>query len=326
MTASDSAGDRPDRLRWTALDQASTSEWSELTNLLARVEDTDEFYSAEDLAEELAESGFEPECDSWAVWEGSKLVAYAQLRVGDELLDGGRCRAQLDGGVHPDWRGRGIGTRLMDALETRARELAAQRHPAAPLRLRASGRVPGDPVRPLLERRGYHIARYFTDMERALPGEPLPPSDGHVQAYRPELSEQVRLAHNDAFSTHWGSTARTEQAWREQMESRSFRPDSSTVWVEAGDVLGYVLTYQWVDRELYIGQVGTRQRARGRGLARACLVASLHAAVDSGRYHLIDLSVDSENPTGAGALYESVGFVATRTIASYIRDEPAPGA
>jgi ribosomal protein S18 acetylase RimI-like enzyme len=326
MTGTASAAEPPDGLRWTTLDRASTPAWSELTNLLARVEGTEEFYSAADLAEELAESGFDPARDSWAAWDGDRLVAYGQLRVAAELLESGQCRAQLDAGVHPDWRGRGIGIRLMDALETRAREMASQHHPGVPLQLRASGRLPGDPVRPLLEHRGYRIARYFTDMERPLPGDPLPAADQHVRPYRSELSEKVRLAHNDAFATHWGSTARSAQAWREQLASRTFRPDSSTVWMQDGDVLGYVLTYQWVEGELYIGQVGTRQRARGRGLARACLLASLHAAVNSGRYHLVDLSVDSENPTGAGALYESVGFTATRTVASYIRDEPAPQA
>ena len=149
------------------------------------------------------------------------------------------------------------------------------------------------------------------DVDFGLSGDPLPPADPLVQRYEPGLREAIRLAHNDAFATHWGSTAQTERAWREQLESRTFRPDSSTVWIEDGDVLAYVLTYQWVDGELYVGQVGTRQRARGRGLARACLVASLHAAASSGRYASVDLSVDSENPTGAGALYESVGFAAT---------------
>ena len=316
----------PDAYRWSTLDGACVDAWAELTNLLAVAERTEEYYSADDLAEELTETGFDPVRDSWAVWDGPHLVAYGQLRIAAELLEDGRCRAQLDGGVHPDRRGRGIGTRLMDALENRARELAAHRHPGAPLQLRVSGRLPGDPVRPLLESRDYRIARYFTEMERLLPGDPLPPADPSVQRYEPGLREAIRLAHNDAFATHWGSTAQSEQAWREQLESRTFRPDSSTVWVEDGDVLAYVLTYQWVDGELYVGQVGTRQRARGRGLARACLLASLHAASASGRYISVDLSVDSENPTGAGALYESVGFTATRTLASYVRDEAPPPA
>jgi ribosomal protein S18 acetylase RimI-like enzyme len=78
----------------------------------------------------------------------------------------------------------------------------------------------------------------------------------------------------------------------------------------------YVLTYQWVDGELYVGQVGTRIAARGRGLARACLTASLIAAVDGG-YREVVLDVDSANAQGAGRLYSSVGFQTTKTLASY---------
>ena len=315
----------PSALRWQPLDPASTPAWSALHNLLARVERTEEFYSAEDLAEELDEPGFDAARDSWAAWEGDGLIAYGQLRLAAELLDGRWCQAYLDGGVHPDWRGRGIGARLMDRMEARARELAAQRHPGATLRLRVSGRLDGDPVRPLLAHRGYRVARYFTDMRRPLPGDDLGPVDVRVQPYRPELAERVRLAHNDAFATHWGSTAQTVEAWRDRLASRTFRPDVATVVLDGGgDVLAYVLTYQWVEGELYVGQVGTRQRARGQGLARACLTESLRAAAGSGRYRLVDLAVDSANPTGAGALYESVGFAATRTVANYLRDEEPP--
>jgi hypothetical protein len=39
----------------------------------------------------------------------------------------------------------------------------------------------------------------------------------------------------------------------------------------------------------------------------------------------VDLTVDSANPTGAGALYESVGFTAVRTVATFVRDEELPG-
>lgn len=323
----DCAGRLPQNapMRWSNLESESTPAWADLTNLLATVEGTEEFYSAEDLAEELTETGFDPLRDSWAVWDGPDLVAFGQLRIGDELVDGRWCQALLDGGVHPDRRGQGIGTRLMDAMEARARQLAAERHPGAPLRMRAPGRLEGDPVRRLLEHRGYRIARYFTDMQRPLPGEPLGPPDPRVQPYRPEWQEAVRQAHNEAFADHWGSTARTEQAWNDGMTSRSFRPGTSTVCLgPAGEVLAYVLTYQWVDRELYVGQVGTRRSARGQGLARACLGECLRAAAASGEFDQVDLTVDSANPTGAGALYESVGFTAARTMATYVRDEGAP--
>jgi ribosomal protein S18 acetylase RimI-like enzyme len=159
-------------------------------------------------------------------------------------------------------------------------------------------------------------------MQRPLAGEAVGPPYARVHPYRQEWQEAVGQAHNEAFAYHWGSTARTEQAWNDWMTSRTFRPGTSRVCLgPAGEVLAYVLTYQWVDRELYVGQVGTRRSARGQGLARACLSECLRAAAADGEYDQVDLTVDSANPTGAGALYESVGFTAVRTAATYVRDE-----
>lgn len=323
--------------RWSALDTAAAPAWAELTNLLATVEGTEEFYSADDLAEELEEPGFDAARDSWAVWHGETMIAFGQLRIGAELVDNRWCQAYLDGGVHPQWRRRGIGTALMDRMEARARELAAQRHPDAPLRLRVPGRLDGDPVRPLLTGRGYAIARYFTDMEAEVPrpGRPDPARPDpattdpgpRVQPYQPAFAERIRLAHNEAFADHWGSTPRTAEEWRGWLGSRTFRPDTSVICLdEHGEVLAYVLSYQWVDGELHIGQVGTRPRARGRGLARACLEATVRAAEDSGRYHRLDLSVDSINPTGAIGLYQAVGFHPVRTMAAFVREDDAGSA
>jgi ribosomal protein S18 acetylase RimI-like enzyme len=298
------------------------TQWAELTNLLAKVDDTGEFYEPEDLAEELEEHGVDPALDTWAVWDGDALAAFGQPGVATALLEG-RVSIHLGGGVHPDHRGRGIGRELMERMENRAKSLAAERHPGAGVLLRASGGLEGDPVRPMLERRGYQIARYFVEMERQLPGDAIPEPALPVQPFRAELSESVRQAHNDAFSTHWGSTPRNEERWADQMASRTFRPDASFVAVaDNGRVRAYVLCYQYVDGELYVGQVGTRQDARGQGLARACLAASLRAAADGG-YTSADLGVDTVNPTGATALYESMGFQPVRTFAVYMRTDGA---
>lgn len=86
-------------------------------------------------------------------------------------------------------------------------------------------------------------------------------------------------------------------------------------------MLAYALTGQWVDRELYVSLVGTRQSARGRGLARAVLEATVASAADSGRYDLVELGVDSDHPSGAGRLYASVGFTPVRTTAAYAKVE-----
>lgn len=308
-------------LTWTALTPETTSQWADLTNLLATTDDTDEFYDAEDLAEELSEHGFDAERDSWAVWDGDTMVAYGQLRVSPSLTADGQARADLGGGVHPQWRGRGIGTELLAAMEPRAVELANERYPGAPVQLRTQGGKEGSDARPLLEDNGYAPVRYFTDMTRPLPGDALAAPDPRVQPFTSELAEAVRLAHNDAFATHWGSTAQSPERWADTLGARSFRADDSRVLLgEDDEVLAYVLAGQWVDRELYISLVGTRQAARGQGLARAVLSAAVADAAASGRYDLVDLGVDSANPTGADALYASIGFTPVRTQATYAKD------
>lgn len=301
---------------WTSIDEDAVTAWSELTNLLARVDGTDQFYDPEDLAEELHETGVDPALDLIAVWQSASLIAFGQLRVRAGLAEG-RARASLGGGVHPEHRGRGIGRELMDRLERRAIELSSRRHPGIPVTLSAAGGLKGASVRPLLQHRGYRIVRYFHTMQRALPGAPLADAASPVELYRDEFSELSRLAHNEAFETHFGSTPHSPDEWHDGITSRVFRPECSVVIRDdAGAVLAYVMAYCYVPGELYIGRVGTVQRARGRGYARACLLASLRAGVEHG-YTKVDLDVDSLNPTGAGALYESVGFHRRKTFAAY---------
>lgn len=307
---------------WHHLTTADTPAWAELTEVLARHDDTDEIYSAEDLVEELEEHGFDPERDSWAVRDGDTLVAYGQLRISSALTAEGWARASIDGGVHPDWRGRGLGTELFARIEPRARQLASERHPGVPIQLRAAGGKDGSDARDLLENHGYSAVRWFTDMRRELPGAPLDAIDPRAEVFAPEMAEAVRVAHNDAFATHWGSTAQSPEQWADVLSARSFRAqDSRVIRDEDGTVEAYTIASQWLDRELYVSLVGTRQSARGRGLARAVLEATVAAAASSGRYDLVELGVDSDHPSGAGHLYASVGFTPIRTTAAYAKVE-----
>lgn len=330
MTASDEGG-APVALQWTMLDQQSVPAWVELTNLLAQVDGTEEFYSAEDLAEKLQEDGFDPAHDSIAVWNSDHLAAFAQLRVKPGLThQDGHVRAQITAGVHPRYRGRGIGREIFERIEQRARILAAERHPGVPLELRSSGRLASDPVRPFLAERGYSPARYFTAMARPLPGGDLGEIDPRAQPLTPDLHEATRLAHNDAFASHWGSAPTSAEDWQHAVCAHAARPQYSFVVTEeradpsSPTVLAYCMAAQWVDRELYVTLVGTRPSARGRGLARAVLSATISTGAGSGAFEAIELDVDSQSPQGADTLYASLGFTAVRTTAVFTKVESAP--
>lgn len=306
-------------LYWGRLHADVAGQWAALTNELARVDETGEFYDAADLAEELTECGMTPEHDTWAVWDGDKLVAYGQLRVGFTASSDGTFRCDLAGGVLPEWRGRGIGRRMMDEMEWRAGEVNAWRNAGAPGTFRASGGRIGSSASAMLEARGYQIARYFTLMERPLPGDALPGQPNGLPSPTPGDSEDVRVAHNAAFADHWGSAPMTPERWHDFYAGRPARPQFSTIARDESGVTSYALVSQYLPDELFIDLVGTVPRARGRGLAEAVLSRSITLAGRVQGVRVLGLEVDSESPTGADRLYERLGFVPKHTTSAMTR-------
>lgn len=314
--------------RWDRLRPAEVDAWATLVNHLGTVDQTGEFYSREDLAEELAEHGLDPARDTWAVWAGEQMVAFGAVRVGEHPDHEGRVRVQLEGGVHADHRGHGLGRALLRQMEDRGADLARERHPGRDVYWRTGGGVEGASVRRLLEHRGYRLVRYFTQMRLDLrrgSGIRVGPVEAPagVRLVTPdERWETATLAaHRAAFVDHWGSAPTGEQQWHEHWTSRGTRLGVSTLAVTDDDeVAGYLLCGQWVDRELYVTIVGTAPSWRGRGLARACLARSASLAAGTGDYDVLELHVDSDSPTGATRLYRDVGYRPVRQLGVYQRD------
>lgn len=87
--------------RWGRLGPYCIEQWAALSNTLARVDGTDEFVEAEDLAEEFTSATFDPELDSWAIWFGEELVGHGYIFVPTSPSFEGVARMFLLGGITP---------------------------------------------------------------------------------------------------------------------------------------------------------------------------------------------------------------------------------
>lgn len=301
--------------------------WTQLTNQLAVIDESDEFYEAEDLLEELHEPGVEPKHDTVAIWNAKEMVGYGQIRVGHQLRDG-LCRVSLGGGLLESFRRQGLGKKLLGILEEQGIAKAWALYPDTDLALDMWGHHAGHGAGILAQSMGYTAARYFQDMEVS-PENFRQQSTNWNQAlglrvlpFSAVSSESVRLLDNEAFADHWGSTPKTIEEWDFMISARTFRAERSLVLVGrlepngAEQVLSYVLASEWTPGELYVARVGTRRACRGRGYAAKLLSAVVKNAVDNG-FTKVELSVDAQSPTGAVGLYERLGFSVIRSGTMY---------
>lgn len=315
-----------EQYRWSSITPDDVEQWSQLSNHLGEVDGTEEFYSAQDLAEELDSAGLQPERDTWAVWQDQDMVGYGQLWITDNTDPEGYIKTSLVGGVHVDHRGRGLGRRLMDLMETRVVQAVAERHPDTPFFFGVSGGLEGSSARRMLMARDYQVARYFSLLGRPLTAHdtvpeildrPLTADDVVFRQPRHGDESAVLAAHQAAFRDHWGYSPISEQRWHEHWSASNNRPEVCTLAVDdAGQVLAYALCGQWVDREIYVHLVGTVPQARGTGLGSTVLAHTIEAAAQSGDFDVIELDVDTESPTGATRLYERLGFTVKHTTAA----------
>jgi mycothiol synthase len=237
-------------------------------------------------------------------------------------------RSVLLGGVHPEFRARGIGRSLLDWLEGRGRQQLAASGLALPGWLMAytQDRNPG--ATRLFERSGFPTVRYFSQLERTLDG-PMPqlalPEPLRLVNASLELSAATRAAKNSAFRDHWGSQPTPVEAWDKFMTASTRRLDLSYLALDGDEVVGLVILDvnedDWALQgypSSYISLVGVIARWRRRGVAPALLAASLRASHDAGLERTA-LDVDSENPTGALGLYTGMGFAAIHTSQAHVK-------
>ncbi len=293
------------------------------------VDRTEEHYGLEDVVEELENQMIEVDRDWLVVEESGTVVAHSRL-MPRAPADGALSLA-VDGVVHPGHRRRGIGSELLPRMVARAHAYVAER--GDHLRPIVTGAAPSDlgDVERLFAANGLVPHRWsflmLADLH-ALPAATRPSlPEGYTLSTWEGLDDAEILAvHNRSFVDLPGWTPWDAPMWETWVSgSRAFRPALSLVARdEAGGVAAYVQTNEYDAvaeatglREAYVVKVGATPERRRLGLASTLLAIALEKFREEG-FARAGLDVDSENPTGALAIYERVGFVVQRRWTSYL--------
>ena len=241
--------------------------------------------------------------DAWVAVDGAGvIVGYAQITLEEPDV------AQSWGVVHPEHRGLGIGTSLLDRIEERAPELVAAPHS---LRYRHAINAGDDAAAAMLRARGLRPVHHFWHMQIDLvePVEPGRSPEGiDIDGIEPD--EDLAAIHallDEAFIDDRSHHPAPFDRWvEEETSSPSYDP---TLWLLARDgavPVGVVTASDAEDRG-WVDYLAVSASHRGRGIGAALLRRSFALFADR-EIRRVLVSVDAQNPTGATAVYERVGM------------------
>jgi len=292
------------------------------------IDHTEEHYTVAEVVEELENPMIDIARD-WLVVERDGQVV-AQCRLTPRSPDAGALSLAVDGTVHPDHRRQGIGSQLVPRMVARAKEYVHER--GADLRPVVTGYARDDIAGrgKLLESAGLRPDRWSFVMSADLRAprtleQPLLPDGYSWSTWQGVADDELREAHNEAFTGNPGYTPWSPEMWRQWVSgSSNFRPALSLVARdEDGAVAAYIQTAEFDGvleatgtREAYVSKVGTLPGHRRKGLAGTLLRLALQRYRDAG-FDRAALDVDSENPTGALGVYERAGFRTTQKWTNY---------
>ncbi len=302
-------------LTWRPLVPADAQASADLLNAIEAVDRIGENYTAEDTRQELIDPYADLGRASLAAFDGETLVGYMKVRHKASATE--VHRVFLDGGVHPAYRRRGIGTALLEAGVAAAKVVHARHHPGLRLvvDVHKAEHIAGVPE--LVRSRGFAPARYFQRMEHALSGVTGVVVPGlRIEAWSPSADEDFRSVRNEAYRDLWGAAPMPVDQWRNKIVNQTFRPEISFLARHAGVAVGVLVTMSWEAdtaatgvRDAHFMVVGTLREFRRRGVAAALLAHALRAAAGSG-YDRASLNVDSADPAGVSGVFVKAGFTA----------------
>lgn len=306
--------------RWTDLNPVA-----KLTHDVAEMEgDPSYVMTADELANAWKSEGFNVERDVFVVETRDGRV------VGSEEFynESDHYKLKADGCVHPEFRGLGIGSSLLEKIAERAQAEMELAEPAVRVFIQSLVNNKDEAGHALLRTNGYSPIRYNWRMEIKLQEAPAPVTFPAGIELRPFIKDEhavaVWQADDEAFRDHWGSHDRTYEEWSHgKFGNPNFDP---TLWMIAWDgneVAGF--SQNRVRKGIgWVGTIGVRRPWRKQGLGPALLRHTFGEFYKRGMT-TIGLGVDAANPTGATRLYQRAGMHVASEFALYEKELRAGG-
>jgi len=256
--------------------------------------------SAEDIRHEWDARGFDRDRMVHVVEQDGQIIGQFTI---NPASDG---TARSHGFVHPDHRGRGVGSMLVSWAVDSAGRLGIRELFTHSSETDAA---------PLFEHAGFTYARTFILMMNRDPRATAKPEwpDGVrlVQLKGDQLVDAMVAALDGSFIDHWNFRPTDREEVAHDLEHEGEDPALWLVAFGGDQVAGCNVCHLRTGDDGvvrgWIGPLGTTRPFRGIGLGRALLRHGVHELAARGAVE-VGLGVDSENSNKAVGLYERNGF------------------
>ena len=237
-------------------------------------------------------------------------------------------RCYVFGTVKPQYRGNGIGTKIMNWALAHGEHLLNSTNRTIPKYLRADASTTNSSAQKLFQSLQMTPIRWNDDLIIDLTKTPeVLTADGYsIVPWDSSRDEEARTVKNEAFMDHWGSTPNSQEAWNQMVHGSTARLNHSFFAVdEENKIVGLLLSHRYEsDDEIlgkrigWIDKLATLAQYRNKSIGKSLITKALNAYKQDGLTHGA-LDVDTKNPTGAYGLYTSLGFATFRSKVTYER-------